>query len=167
MWGALPDERTGLPFTIAVAPRQRSHSQVRDPRDSWTDFTVSDSRLPQPGGPGPRIYILQKQGAPVIPPGTGFPFRRLLRLAELRTVLLITSRHRPHRKHRFRCYSPAIPRPLHSNGCTGCPFWGPRPTTGLYATIGLYDDGIRRASETLSLCRQKWDYGKCPTYVWV
>jgi hypothetical protein len=25
---------------------------------------------------------LKKQGGPVIPPGTGFPFRRLLRLAE-------------------------------------------------------------------------------------
>jgi hypothetical protein len=30
-------------------------------------------RLPQPGGPGPRIYILQEQGGPDIPPGTGFP----------------------------------------------------------------------------------------------
>jgi hypothetical protein len=27
-------------------------------------------RLPQPGGPGPRIYIPQEQGDPVIPPGT-------------------------------------------------------------------------------------------------
>jgi hypothetical protein len=29
---------------------------------------------PQPGGPGPSIYIPQEQGSPVIPPGTGFPF---------------------------------------------------------------------------------------------
>jgi hypothetical protein len=28
-------------------------------------------RLPQPGGPGPRIYIPQEQGGPDIPPGTG------------------------------------------------------------------------------------------------
>jgi hypothetical protein len=28
MWGALSDERTGLPFTIAAGPRQRSHSWV-------------------------------------------------------------------------------------------------------------------------------------------
>jgi hypothetical protein len=41
-------------------------------------------RLPQPGGPGPCIYIPQEQGGPVIPPGTGFPFRRLLQLAGLR-----------------------------------------------------------------------------------
>jgi hypothetical protein len=35
---------------------------------------LSHLRLPQPRGPGPRIYIPQKQGGPVIPPGTGFPF---------------------------------------------------------------------------------------------
>jgi hypothetical protein len=29
---------------------------------------------PQPGGPGPCIYIPQEQGGPVIPPGTVFPF---------------------------------------------------------------------------------------------
>jgi hypothetical protein len=29
MWGALSEERTGLSFTIAAAPRQRSHSRVR------------------------------------------------------------------------------------------------------------------------------------------
>jgi hypothetical protein len=46
--------------------------------------SVSDWRLPQHGGPGPRIYIPPEQGGPVIPPGTGFPFRRLLRLARLR-----------------------------------------------------------------------------------
>jgi hypothetical protein len=32
----------------------------------------------------PYIYIPQEQGGPVIAPGTGFPFRRLLRLAVLR-----------------------------------------------------------------------------------
>jgi hypothetical protein len=37
-------------------------------------------RLPQPGGPGPRIYVPQEQGGPVIPPGTGFLSRRLLQL---------------------------------------------------------------------------------------
>jgi hypothetical protein len=83
-WGALYDERTGLPFTIAVGPRQRSHSWVRVPRDSWPHITVSDSRVPQPGGPGTRIYNIQEQGGPVITPGTGFPFHRLLGLAGLR-----------------------------------------------------------------------------------
>jgi hypothetical protein len=80
---ALSDERTGLPFTVA-APRQRSHSWIRVPRDSWRYFTLSDSRLLQPGGPDPRIYIPQEQGVPVIPPGTGFPLCRVLRLTGLR-----------------------------------------------------------------------------------
>jgi hypothetical protein len=56
----------------------------RVPQDSSPHFTFSDSRPPQPGGPGPRIYIPQEQGRPVIPLGTRFPFRRLLRLAGLR-----------------------------------------------------------------------------------
>jgi hypothetical protein len=38
---------------------------------------------PQPGGPGLCIYVPQWQGGPVIPPGTGFLFRRLLLLAGL------------------------------------------------------------------------------------
>jgi hypothetical protein len=33
MWDALSDERTGLSFTIAVGPGQRSHFRVRVPRD--------------------------------------------------------------------------------------------------------------------------------------
>jgi hypothetical protein len=45
-------------------------------------------RLPQPGGQGPRIYIPQEQGGPVLPPGMGFPFRRLLRLAGLQWMYL-------------------------------------------------------------------------------
>jgi hypothetical protein len=66
-----------LSFTIAAGPRQRSHSQVRFSRNSWPHFTVPDSRLLQRGGPDPRIYIPQEQGGPVIPLGTGFPFRRI------------------------------------------------------------------------------------------
>jgi hypothetical protein len=62
MWGTLSDERTRLSFTIAAGPRQRSYSRVRIPRDSRSYFTVSDSKLPHPGGPGPRIYVLQEHG---------------------------------------------------------------------------------------------------------
>jgi hypothetical protein len=83
MWGAHSDERAGLSFTIAAGPRQRSHSRVRVSRDSCPYITDSDSRLPQSGGPGPRIYIPQEQDDAVTPPGIGFPFRRLLRLAGL------------------------------------------------------------------------------------
>jgi hypothetical protein len=50
----------------------------------WDNILLSHTRLPQPGGPGPCIYIPQEQGGPVKPPGTGFPFFRLFRLAWLR-----------------------------------------------------------------------------------
>jgi hypothetical protein len=63
----------GLSFTVADGRRQRIHSHVRVPRDSWPRFTVSNSRFHQPGGPGPRVYIPQEHGGPVILPGTGFP----------------------------------------------------------------------------------------------
>jgi hypothetical protein len=48
---------------------------------------------PQHGGPGPRIYIPYEQRGPSIPPGTGFPFRRLLRLrmTSLWRITFITS----------------------------------------------------------------------------
>jgi hypothetical protein len=68
---------------IAAGLRQRNHSQVRAPRDSLSYFTLPDSRFPQYGVPGARIYILQEQGGPGIPPDTGFPILRLLQLARL------------------------------------------------------------------------------------
>jgi hypothetical protein len=45
----LSNERMGFSFPIAADPRQRIHSQVRVQQDSWPHFTVSDSRIPQPG----------------------------------------------------------------------------------------------------------------------
>jgi hypothetical protein len=45
---------------------------------------LSHLRLPKPGGPGSRTYIPQEQCGLVKSPGTGFPLRRLLRLAGLR-----------------------------------------------------------------------------------
>jgi hypothetical protein len=48
-------------------------------------LTVSDSRLPQHGWPVYRIYIPPKH----VTPGTGFPFRRRLRLAGLRCRYLV------------------------------------------------------------------------------
>jgi hypothetical protein len=53
-------------------------------RRTHDHILLSHLRLPQPGGPGPCIYIPQEQGGPVIPPGTVFPFCRLLRLAGMR-----------------------------------------------------------------------------------
>jgi hypothetical protein len=43
-------------------------------RGNHDHILLSDSRLPQPGGPGPRIYIPQEQCGPFITPGTGFLF---------------------------------------------------------------------------------------------
>jgi hypothetical protein len=68
-----------LSFTIVASPCQRSHSRVQVPRDSSPYFTVSGSRLPQPGGPGPRIYIPPKRVARLYPQALGSHFRRLLR----------------------------------------------------------------------------------------
>jgi hypothetical protein len=70
MWGALSNERTGLSFAIAV----RIHSQVRFPRDSWPHFIVLDLRLPQPGGPDPRIYIPRNRVAQLYPQALGSLF---------------------------------------------------------------------------------------------
>jgi hypothetical protein len=53
-------------------------------RRTHNHISLSHLRVPQPGGPGPRIYIRQEQGVPVIPQGTEFPFRLLLLLAGLR-----------------------------------------------------------------------------------
>jgi hypothetical protein len=91
-----------------------SHSQVRAPRGSWPHFTVSDLRLPQPGGSGPCICMPQEQGGPIITPGTGFPIRRLLRL-RLRL--------------RWR-YSNLPPQGLSDNKtyCSNCPICNTYPT---------------------------------------
>jgi hypothetical protein len=59
MWGALSDERTGLPFTIAVGPRQGSHFRVRVPWGSWPYFTISDSRLPFSSPPTTRRVTVE------------------------------------------------------------------------------------------------------------
>jgi hypothetical protein len=114
----LSDERMGLSFTFAAGPRQLSYSHVRVPRDSWPHFTVSDSRLSQPRGRGPRIYIPTGIGWPSYTPRHWVPFRHLLRLAGLRRrystlpphgsalnwpgVLAIQPRGSPNRKHRLQ-----------------------------------------------------------------
>jgi hypothetical protein len=52
MWGALSEKWTGLSFTIAAGPRQRSHSRVRVP-------TASDSRLPSSSPPTTRRVTVE------------------------------------------------------------------------------------------------------------
>jgi hypothetical protein len=57
-------------------------SESRETQDHI--FLSQILRLPQPGGPGLRIYTPQEQGGQDIPSGTGVPFILLLRLAGLR-----------------------------------------------------------------------------------
>jgi hypothetical protein len=76
-WFIIFTEQLLLGLARAVTLRSKS-------RRTHGHILLSHLRLLQPGGPGPRIYIPQEQGGPVIPPGTGFPFCRLLRLAGLR-----------------------------------------------------------------------------------
>jgi hypothetical protein len=77
MWGVAYDERTGLSFTTAAGPRQRilgsechgNHNHILLPQ-------IRDS--PNLEGEVPVFVFPQEQGGPVIPPGTGYPFLRLL-----------------------------------------------------------------------------------------
>jgi hypothetical protein len=62
--------RTGLLFCSAITHWSES-------RRTRNHTLLSHMRLPQLGEPGPRIYIPQEQGGRVMPPGTGFTFRRL------------------------------------------------------------------------------------------
>jgi hypothetical protein len=79
---ALFDERTGtVQLLLGLV---RAVTLMSKSRRTHGHILLSHLRLLQPGGPGPRIYIPQEQGGPVIPPDTGFPFCHLLRLAGLR-----------------------------------------------------------------------------------
>jgi hypothetical protein len=49
----------------------RAVTLVSKSRRTHDHILLSHLGFPQPGGPGPRIYIPQEQGGPVIPPGTG------------------------------------------------------------------------------------------------
>jgi hypothetical protein len=72
----------GLPFTIAAGPGQRSHSGPR-PAGPMTTFYCFRFETPQPGGPGPSIYIH---------PGTGWPSNELFVYQESAAVATALSR---------------------------------------------------------------------------
>jgi hypothetical protein len=61
-------------------------------RKTHDHILQSHLRLPQPGGPDPRIHIPQEQGGPVILPDTGFLFRLLLRQANCNPEAEVTLR---------------------------------------------------------------------------
>jgi hypothetical protein len=71
-----------LLLLLGLASSVHPESKYRGTQDHILYFQLL--RLPEPGGTGLRIYIAQGHGGPVIPLGTGFPFRLLLRLAGLR-----------------------------------------------------------------------------------
>jgi hypothetical protein len=64
------ENRSVIYCTIASGPCQSNHTWAEVPQIS-DHILLSHRRLPQPGGPGSRIYVPQEQGSPVIPPGTG------------------------------------------------------------------------------------------------
>jgi hypothetical protein len=67
MWAPLSNERTGLSFTIAAGPRQRSHSRARIPRDSITMFYRLRLETPPTWrATSPYLYP-QEQSDPVMP----------------------------------------------------------------------------------------------------
>jgi hypothetical protein len=74
MWGAFSDERTGLLLTIAVGPRQRSHSQVSVPRALRPEFIVSDLRLPNLEGQVPVFISSRNRVAQLYPQALGSIF---------------------------------------------------------------------------------------------
>jgi hypothetical protein len=80
----------GLARAVTLGPKSRRTD----------DHILSHLRLPQPGRPSLRIYIPQEQGGPDTPPGTGFPFCRLLGLAGLRWKNCSPPPHRtPSQRH--------------------------------------------------------------------
>jgi hypothetical protein len=108
-------------------------TQLYEPRKTRNHTLLSHLRLRQPGGPGSRIYIPQKQGGLVIPPGTGFPLCLLLRLAPYDSqgygggILTLSPLHRRLCRHqsRSRQYSKPLYR-LHFRG------YSRRPMRGIY-----------------------------------
>jgi hypothetical protein len=74
----LLDERIGLSFTIAAGLASTVIIRSETHRTHGHILLSQDSRIPQPGGPGPRIYIAKEEGGLIRPSDTGFPFHCLL-----------------------------------------------------------------------------------------
>jgi hypothetical protein len=83
-WFAAPSLTRGWVLQQFLLGLARAVTLGSKSRRTHDHILLSNLRLLQPRGPGPRIYILKEEFAPVIAPGTGFPFRHLLRLTGLR-----------------------------------------------------------------------------------
>jgi hypothetical protein len=62
-----------LSFTIVAGSRQRRHSWVRVPRDSWQYFTISDIDFPNLEGQVPVLIFPRKRTAQLYPQALGGP----------------------------------------------------------------------------------------------
>jgi hypothetical protein len=71
MWGALSDKRTGLSFTTAAGPRQRSLSRVRVPWDSRPYLLPQIGDSPNLEGQVPVFISLRKRVAQLYPQALG------------------------------------------------------------------------------------------------
>jgi hypothetical protein len=83
---------------------------------------LSRLRVSQSRRSGPRIYIPQGQGGPVIAPVTGLPFRRLLRVAGIRWRYSNSSSNGSVSSEVKVILRPAVTRPVSS---------GIRPSSGI------------------------------------
>jgi hypothetical protein len=82
MWGALSEERMGQSFTTAAgfASAVIPGSESSGTHDHVLLFQIRGSTNLEGQVP---VFMSPPKSSPVIPPDTGLPFRRLLRLARL------------------------------------------------------------------------------------
>jgi hypothetical protein len=73
MWHLLWREDGSVVYNCCWS-RQRSLSQIRVPRDPWPHFYCLRFETPEPGGPGPRIYIPRNRVARLYPQALGSLF---------------------------------------------------------------------------------------------
>jgi hypothetical protein len=112
---------------------------------------------PQPRGPGPHICISQEQGDPIIPQGTGFPFRHLLLVAGLRWRSYDMG-FNPNTQRHYRCVDGLKPTSYDITRVTGCkhPRYGGGILTLLHTTCYLTMLFQLREYFTV-LTRRYWD----------
>jgi hypothetical protein len=87
-------------------------------------FPYNPCVTPQTRGLGPRVFIPQEQGGPLIPQGTGFPFRRMLLL-----LLLQLSQSQSHIATDGQVVSQSV--------LISSPIWGSRPDIYYYLTVTI------------------------------
>jgi hypothetical protein len=142
------NERMGLSFTIAVGPRQCSNSQVPVPCESW-HFTVSDSRLRQPGGLHPfesSLMLRPTVSRPVClrikhPSGAYDQMSDSLvmwgALSDEKTGLSFTTAAGPRQRCHFQVWVPWDSRPHFTVSDSRLPFLS--PSTTRRATVEIFD----------------------------